>query len=73
MAHGALDTSRAKCRECGKPYQPGDALYSTATKIDSDVEPRVMLEFCHAECHVPIERVFGKLRDGIRDIERKLR
>lgn len=68
-----IDTSRAKCRECGKLYQPGDALYSPATKIDSDQEPRVMLEFCHASCHVPIEQVLGDLRGRVRNLQERLK
>ena len=69
----SLDTSRARCRECGKLYQPGDAMYSPATKIVTDQEPRVMLSFCHAQCHVPLDGVLGDLRGKLRDMQERLK
>ncbi len=54
MARRELDTSKAKCDKCGKPYQDGDAVYSIADKFDEDIEDRdVLLFFRHWDCHTP--------------------
>lgn len=67
------DTSRAKCRTCGRPYQLGDALYAVASKFEWEENVQYLVEFEHAKCHVPFDQALGDLRNRLRDIEDKLR
>lgn len=68
-----VDTSRSKCRVCGKPYKVGEALYSLATKIVDEGDQRFLEEFEHAGCHTPFEEVMADLRGEISAIQRKVR
>jgi hypothetical protein len=62
-----VDTSKAKCRVCGGPYEDNEPTYSIANKWDDDVEDvDVLLEFEHWRCHVPIEKVFDDMRDTMK-------
>lgn len=69
----AIDTSRSKCRVCGKPYQPGDTLYSLSSEIVDEGDTRFLLAFEHATCHVPLDQAIADLRNRLAGIQRKLR
>lgn len=51
---------QAKCDECGKLYENGDALYTIASKFDDDGN---LISFRHWDCHVPIEMRLKQLKD----------
>ena len=73
MPRKELDTSHAKCRVCGKLYQNGDTVYSIANRFDENIEDRdVLIEFCHWECHTPIEKVFDNLRASADKLQEQL-
>lgn len=61
-----LDTSGARCDTCGKPYKPGDALYSIASRFNED--RTVLLGFRHAGCDTPIEKLFDEIRGTLADL-----
>lgn len=66
MPRREVDTSKAKCRVCGGPYDQNEATYSIANKWDDDVEDKdVLLEFEHWKCHVPIEKLLDDMKDRI--------
>jgi hypothetical protein len=60
-----VDTSRARCRTCGKRYKVGEALYSLASRIVDEGEQRFLKEFEHANCHVPIGEAIAQLREEL--------
>jgi hypothetical protein len=68
-----VDTSRARCRTCGKPYKVGEALYSLASRIVDEGDQRFLEEFEHANCHVPIEEVLADLKGQLAEMTRKTR
>ena len=73
MARREVDTSRAKCDRCGKPYQPGDAFYTPGDRWEEgDDGEDVLVSFRHWECHKSIEESFAELRKGIDDASKKL-
>jgi hypothetical protein len=69
-----LDTSRAICDTCGKPYQAGDATYVIADKYDESIQDRdVLVSFRHWDCHKPLDQVFDELRAKVSEVEDLLR
>lgn len=68
-----LDTSRARCDTCGKPYEPGVAVYTLADKYDEEIEDRdVLISFRHWDCHTPLDVALRNLSDKAREIEVQL-
>lgn len=63
-----IDTSTAKCDTCGKPYVPGDAVYSIADQFNGDV----LTSFRHWDCHVPINVAFDQLREKLAEAKNTL-
>lgn len=71
MAKRPLDTSKAKCRTCGGPYDQNEATYSIANKWDdTNDEVDVLLEFEHWKCHTPIEKLLGDMKGKIEEAQR---
>ena len=69
-----IDTSRATCDTCGRPYQEGDAVYSIADRWDESIEDRdVLVSFRHWACHTPAEKAIDNLRGAIKRVEDALR
>jgi hypothetical protein len=68
-----VDTSRSKCRTCGKPYKVGDSIYSLASVIVDEGDQRFLEEFEHASCHVPIDEAIRDLRQRLNDLAAKTR
>lgn len=68
-----VDTSRSKCRVCGKPYKVGEALYSVASQIVDEGDQRFLEEFEHANCHVPIEEAIASLRGELKKLQDKVK
>ena len=70
MPRRPLDTSRAVCDTCGKPYEPNCAVYSIADRYDeTNEEVDVLLTFRHWECHVPVDKALAQLREKVADAQ----
>jgi hypothetical protein len=73
MPRREVDTSKAKCRVCGGPYEDHEPTYSIANVWDETIDDKdVLLEFEHWKCHTPIEKLFDDARDLLKRAEGSL-
>jgi hypothetical protein len=77
MPRRELDTSRARCDVCGKPYQlegvMPPACYALADRFDEDIEDHdVLVSFRHWKCHTPTDVALKNIRKEVDEASKRM-